>query len=124
MLAVRLVLFAVLFGVSQLLLRWFGFDVLAQILLLGVGILGGSAFFTYAILGTFVIEPSRKSDERIRYLKIVNDAVNRNKREQGLVLDMDAYYDGNERYISKSEAELQKTLGHKFRKFVKDLKNV
>lgn len=123
MLAVRMVLFAILFGLSQLLLRWFGFDVLAQILLIGVGLLGGSLFFTYTILGTFVIEPSRDSDHRIRYYKIVNDAVNKNKREQGLVLDMDAYYEGNEKYITKQEAENQKTLAHKVRKFFKDLKD-
>lgn len=123
MLVVRLVLLAVLFGVSQLLLRRFGLDVLAHILLVGFGILGGSYFFTYAILGTFVIEPSRESDEQLRSSRIIHDAAMANQRNQGLVLDMDAYYDGKERYISTQEAELQKTLGHKFRKFVKDLKS-
>lgn len=97
---------------------------IATVFLYGVAILAASLFITYATLGVFVIEPSRKSDEQLRSNKLVHDAVMANQRNQGLVLDMDAYRDGGERYISKQEAERQKTLSHKFNKFVKETKEL
>ncbi len=108
MLAVRLAAFAAFFAIVEYTLLWAGLDHFALFLFYGVSILMASLLVTFATLGVFVIEPARESDEELRSNKREHDAVMANQRNQGLVLDMDAYYNGTERYIAKEAAEKQK----------------
>lgn len=119
MLAVRLAAFAAFFAIVEYVLLWAGLDHFALFLFYGVSILMASLFVTFATLGVFVIEPSRESDEELRSNKRAHDAVIANQRKQGLVLDMDAYHDGTERYIPQVIADQQNTFSHKMMKIVK-----
>lgn len=109
-LAARSVLFAVFCGVVYFGLLFFNLGPLANFLALGVAIVLGSTFVTYSTLGVFVIEPSRESDEALQRGIVEHEVVRANKLAQGLVLDMDAYRDGTEKYITKEEAELRKNI--------------